>query len=122
MHRPMNYYTTHIQHIHIQNTQHKHISTYINFLSLRSYCCNKLYIYIHIYAYICIYKYIYTHIQTHTHIHTHTHTYIYIYITFLQETLIVFATENWTFHITFVFLVLFCIIEINLLFEEGYTL
>ena len=80
MHRPMNYYTTHIQHIHIQNTQHKHISTYINFLSLRSYCCNKLYIYIHIYAYICIYKYIYTHIQTHTHTHTHTHIHIYIYI------------------------------------------
>ena len=68
------------------------------------------------------YAFINTYIHTYKHTHTHTHTHIYIYITFLQETLIVFATENWTFHITFVFLVLFCIIEINLLFEEGYTL
>ena len=56
-----------------------------------------MYIYIYIYIYIC-------------------------YIMFLQQTLIVFATENWTFHITFVFQVLFCIIEINLIFKKGYTL
>ena len=70
MHRPINDYTTHKQHIHTPNTQHKHINTYINFLSFSSYCCNKFHIHIHIY----------THTYKHIYIHIHMHTYTHIYI------------------------------------------
>ena len=52
------------------------------------------------------YAFINTYIHTYKHTHTHTHIYIYIYITFLQETLIVFATENWT-HICFSGIILY---------------
>ena len=61
MHRPINDYTTHKQHIHTPNTQHKHINTYINFYLLAVIVViNFIFIYTYIHIHIHIYTYIYT--------------------------------------------------------------